>query len=168
MTGALIALSLLAAYLADTALTPPFALGGARPSFLLGVVTYVALTRRAAWGMAIGGLAGLCVDITAPTPFGAHAAGGVVVGYLIGSLWRAVYREHLPAQVLCLVASVCLSDAVASLVAGAPARALGPRLLRESLPAAAYTAIACPLVVGAVLRLFHLRIRWEHADRITR
>ena len=63
MSAPLLLLAVLGAYLADTVILPPLLGGAARPSLLVGVLTYAALNRRGVWGTIIGRLAGVPVVI---------------------------------------------------------------------------------------------------------
>lgn len=152
---------LLAAVL-DATVMPLCALGPFRPALWLTVVTYAALMRRAGAGMIVGACGGLLVDALSPHPFGAHMAGGIVVGFLTGHVWRAVYRDRLPAQLACVFVGVVTCDVVARAVAGADSRDLGVFLAQRSLPAAAATALVGPLLASIVVHLLRWNIRWDH------
>lgn len=164
MTDRQLLLALALALVLDITVMPLIALGGARPVLWMTVVTYAALTRRAAVGMIIGGLGGLAVDMLAPGPVGAYAAGGIVVGFLAGHVWRAVYRDRLPAQLACVFLAVIFSDVVARLVTGgAAADGLVAFVVRKSLPAAVATAVIGPALAATVVHTLRWHIRWEHA-----
>jgi rod shape-determining protein MreD len=135
---------------------------------VVAIVTYVALTRRAWWGVAVGLLAGLSIDSLAACPFGTHAAAGVATGFLIGNVWSAVYRDRWPAQVACLLVAVLLWDSVAWIVMHGVDATLGSYLFHRSLPAALASAILCPPLFALTARVFHVRIRWEHAGQSDR
>ncbi len=163
MSGRQITLALLLAALLDVTVMPLLAAGPARPVLWMTVVTYAALTRRAAVGMTVGALGGLLVDSLAPGPMGAHMAGGIVVGFLGGHVWRAVYRDRLPAQLACVCLAVLVSDLVARLVSGgAEIGGLVAFVAQRSLPAALATAVIGPLGAALLVRGLHWQIRWEH------
>lgn len=166
MSGAMIALSVLIAWVLESALGQWLTVRGARPDFVLAVVAYAALTRRGRWGTITGVCAGLLVDILSPAPFGAHAAGGAAVGWVLGNLWRAVYRDRWESQVLSLVAAVLISDVVVLWVGGSgPDASVLRILLARSLPSGVYTALLCPPLFALIAHLAHLRIRWDSGAR---
>ena len=164
MNGLVIAAALLVASIADIAIVPQLAVHGARPALAIAVVAYAALTRRAGWGMFAGLLGGLLIDALAPGRFGAHAAAGVVLGFLLGNLWGAVYRDRWPAQAVSLLGAVLVTDAAAWLLGGAHASddLLG-LLLRRSLPSGIYTALVGPVLFAVAVRGLHLRVTWDSA-----
>lgn len=166
MSGLMIALSVLIAWVLQSALGQWLTVRGARPDFVLAVVAYTALTRRGRWGTSIGVCAGLLVDILSPSPFGAHAAGGAAAGWVLGNVWRAVYRDRWESQVLCLLAAVLISDAVVLWFGGGgPDASIVRILLARSLPSAVYTALLCPPLFALIAQSAHLRIRWDSGAR---
>ncbi len=164
MTDRQIALAVLLATVLDATVMPLCAVAGFRPVLWVTVVSYAALTRRAGVGMTAGLCGGLLVDALSPASFGAHAAGGIVVGFLTGHVWRAVYRDRWPAQAACLFVGVLVCDAVAAWVAGhASVLSVAGLISRQSLPAAAATALAGPPLAAWLAHVLHWQIRWEHA-----
>lgn len=163
MTGLALLVALPFAYLLEIAVTPPLAIGGARPALVVAVVVYTALTRRAGWGMAAGLLGGFLIDALSPGPFGSYAAAGVVLGFLVGNLWGAVYRDRWPAQALSLLAGVVVSDVIASVIAhgGRAPDTLADLVVHRSLPSGVYTALVCPPLFALVTRAFRVTIRWD-------
>jgi rod shape-determining protein MreD len=162
-------LALLAALVLDVGLLPAFVSERWRPSFLLAVVTYVALSRRAVWGVVVGALTGFLIDALSPGRFGAYGTAGIVVGFLLGNLWHVVYRDRWPAQALALVAAVCLTDLVANLVNGlSDPGDLAGFLVHRSLPVGVSTGLLCPLLFAWLVATLHLRIRWEHGAQTAR
>src|SRR5262245_3100226 len=126
----MIAVSVLVAWVLETTLGQWLTIRGARPDLVLAVVAYAALTRRGRWGTITGVCAGLLVDVLSPSSFGAHAAGGAAVGWALGNVWRAVYRDRWESQVLCLAAAELISDAIVLWVDGtAAAGSIGRVLL---------------------------------------
>jgi rod shape-determining protein MreD len=166
MSGLAITLSLLAAWIASSALGQWISVRDVRPDFVLAVVVYASLTRRGRVGVMTGAAGGALVDVLSPAPFGVHAAAGVVVGWAFGNLWRAVYRDRWESQVLSLFAAVLLHDAVVSWVSGVTDTETVLRaVLARSLPSAAYTALLMPPLFAVVARATHMRIRWDSGAR---
>jgi rod shape-determining protein MreD len=117
----------------------------AAPDFLLGIVVLVALVRHSPVGAVAGFLLGALRDLLYGYPLGVEALPLSLVGWVVGSSGRSLYREAL------------LTQAVVLLLAGLGKSLLGYwilsrgelagswiYLLRVGLPSSLVTALVIP------------------------
>lgn len=156
LRGLVIALLIVTAVLAQTALFPFLALGGLRPDLLLLVVIGVALSDGVMPGLRVGFAAGLLTDLLVDqAPVGLAALVFTGVGYVIGTARPYLAPDSLTAPLLLAFLASLFGTAgygLLSLLLG-DERVTGQMLLQAAASVAIYNTLLAPIVFGAVRRL---------------
>lgn len=153
---AVIALLLVTAALAQTALFPFLALGGLRPDLLLLAVVGVALADGVMPGLRVGFVAGLGADLLVDqAPVGLAALVYTAIGYAIGVARPYLAPDSLTAPLLLAFLASLLGTAgygVLSLLLGEE-RVTLQMLIQASGSVAVYNTLLAPFVFALVRRL---------------
>lgn len=151
-----IALLLVTAVLAQTALFPFLALGGLRPDLLLLIVVGIALSDGVMPGLRVGFTAGLMADLLVDqAPVGLAALVYTGIGYIIGTARPYLAPDSLTAPVLLAFLSSLLGTAgygLLSLLLG-DERVSGDMLVEAAVSVGIYNTLLAPIVFGVVRRL---------------
>ena len=130
------------------------------PDFLLGIVVLGALTYRSPLGAVIGFGVGLIRDIIYGFPVGFAALPFTVVGWLVGSLGRSVYRESIVTQgLVILLAGLAKGSFDFMLLRGGELDGILVYLLRIRLLSSLETAIVVPILFRAAKELSEVDYR---------
>jgi rod shape-determining protein MreD len=117
------------------------------PDLLLGIVVLAALDRRPPAAAFTGFCLGIIRDLLYGHPVGYEAVPLALVGWMVGSLGRSVYRESLATHIVVLFgAGVARSLAGFLVLRGGELGGLAPYLFRVTLPDAAATALLVPVL----------------------
>lgn len=117
------------------------------PDLLLGIVVLAALERRPTSAAFTGFCLGMVRDLMYGRPIGYEAVPMALIGWMVGSLGRSVYRDALATHIVVLFgASVAKSLAGFLVLRGGELSGLVPYLLRITLPDAVATALLVPVL----------------------
>lgn len=131
-----------------------FARSPVHPDFLLGIVVLVSLKGTSTRGAMTGFLVGLIRDIFYGTPVGCEAFPMALIGWVVGSLGRSVYRDAMITHVVVIFTSALARGLVEYVVLrGGEITGIVPYGFRVVLPGAALTAFSIPLLYRAFLGL---------------
>jgi rod shape-determining protein MreD len=130
------------------------------PDFLLGIVVLGALTYRSPSGAVIGFGVGLIRDIVYGSAVGFAALPFTVVGWLVGSLGRSVYRESIVTQgVVIFLAGMAKGGFDYMLLRGGELDGILVYLLRICLLSSLESAIVIPIFYRAAKELSEVDYR---------
>ena len=133
------------------------------PDFLLGIVVLVALARRSPTGAVAGFCLGFFRDIVYGHPVGLEAFPLAVIGWVVGSLGRSVYREALMTQVVVLfVAGLGKGVFGYAFLRGGDLTGVFAYLIRISILSSLETAVLVPMLYKAGTAIF-LEDKWRRA-----
>lgn len=136
------------------------AIAGVQPDLVAAIVFYLTLTRGAPFGIGMGFLLGLLVDVDRPQLLGVTSLAWATLGYLTTRLKEAVEASDPVVAAALLFIVVLAAETVRSLVvAGLDPVDLGLIWVRWALPTAAYTAVAVPILIWVLHDLIGLP-RW--------
>ena len=138
---------------------------GVKPDLLLAMVVYLSLLRGPVAGVAAGFTLGLLQDAQSHHGLGLNAMAKAVVGYAISFTWEGLDRESAYTQMAVLFGAGLLHNLVfLALYSGSQLAATPGLWLRIGLPGALYTAVAAPLLVAVLGRLFGFRMELSAAS----
>jgi rod shape-determining protein MreD len=130
------------------------------PDFLLGLTVIIALTRRPPAGAAAGLFLGLFRDFLYGPPLGTEAIPFALVGWMVGSMGRTLYRDSALTQGLAMIAGgLGRGIIVYLLMTEGDLPGMGGHLLREVAPASLVTAIVVPIIYHLGQRMTRHGIR---------
>jgi len=125
----------------------------AAPDFLLGIVVLVALSRRPPAGAAVGLALGFFRDVLYGGFFGVEGLSLTLVGWGVGSLGKAIYREAAVTQAVVILGAGLLRGALVYLLrTEADFAGLPGYVSVSAAPSAATTAILVPLIYHFIPR----------------
>lgn len=135
-------------------------IAGVQPDLMAAIVFYLTLERGAPFGIAMGFILGLLVDVDRPELLGLTSLAWATLAYLTTRLREAVEASDPVVAAALLFIVVLASESIRSLVvAGFDPVRLGLTWIRWALPTAAYTAVAIPILIWILRDLIGLP-RW--------
>ncbi len=132
------------------------------PDFLLGLVVIIALARRSPTGALMGFILGAMRDLIYGQALGVETLSLALVGWVVGSLGRSVYREAALTQAVVLfLAATGKSILVYLFLGDGEAAGLLSYMVWVGLPSALLTAILVPAIITVIEHLTHTRLRFH-------
>ena len=138
---------LIALFTVQVVLTPALLPSGIRPDWMLVFVSLLGFVAGPAYGLAVGGLAGLLLDIVTGRFIGLHTLLKGAIGWAAGQVTRHVYREHAGLALLTVAVAAAVQEVIALGLLRAFGLAFPLSFLGQRLP----LIISLDLVLAALL-----------------
>lgn len=139
---------------------------GAKPDLLLAIVIYLSLLKGPVAGTIAGFTLGILQDAQSHHGLGLNAASKAVVGYAAGYTWEGLDVESAYTQMAVVFGAGLLHNLLFFILySGSQAGMVPGLMIKAGLPGALYTAIAAPLLLALMKRLFGFRTELSAASK---
>lgn len=139
---------------------------GAKPDLLLAIVVYLSLSKGPVVGTVAGFLLGVLQDAQSHHGLGLNAASKAVIGYAASHTWEGLDKESTYTQMAVILVAGLLHNLIFFVLYSGPNVDMIPGLmLKVGLTGALYTALAAPLALAVMQRLFGFRMEISAASK---